>query len=312
MKYVLFAGSRVGLEALRVMSELHCDVAHVFIESEHEHEHEKYYARSMEQCASAGFAFSRDPKQKEISDLLALYTTDGPSIDYVMSFGYRRMIPDSVLAMARIAALGTHFSPLPRYRGFAPLNWLLINGELETAVNLFYLDKDVDNGDIIDREPVSIDYTDDINSLYEKCIRAFRKVMKRSIPHLEQGVFKSVKQDHSQASYTCARSPDDGRINWQCSAQSIYNLCRALTYPYPGAFSYVDGQKLFVWSCEEYPIPKYEGRIPGKVIQILKDQGVVVLCGEGAVLLKDVQIESGKRQTADRVVRSVRQSLGMQ
>lgn len=220
------------------------------------------------------------------------------------------MVPESVIAMAEIAALGTHFSPLPRYRGFAPLNWVLINGETETAVNLFYLDKEVDNGDIVEKENVAISYDDDINTLFEKCIIAFRKVMKRAIPKLEKGNFDTYKQDDNNATYTCARNPEDGLIKWEWNSTKIYNLTRALTYPFPGAFSFLNGRKLYIWSCEEYETPKYEGRVVGKVIRVIKDKGVVVLCGEGAVLIKDVQIENGERQTADKVINSVRLTLG--
>jgi methionyl-tRNA formyltransferase len=227
-----------------------------------------------------------------------------------MSFGYRRLIPERIIKKAAIAALGVHFSPLPRYRGFAPLNWVLINGEHETAVNLFCLDKEIDNGDIVDREFVTIDYLDDINTLYEKCLCEFRKLMYRFIPKLESGKFEAEKQDSSKATYACARSPEDGIINWNRGSREIYNLVRALTYPFPGAYTYFDDQKLYIWSCEEYDIPKYEGLIPGKVIKIVKGTGIVVLCGTGAVLLKEGQIEGNERKTLDRIIASVRITLG--
>lgn len=228
-----------------------------------------------------------------------------------MSFGYRKMISEDIAKIAKIAALGTHFSPLPRYRGFAPLNWVLINGESETAVNLFYLDKEVDNGDIIATQKILISHADDINTLFEKCIIVFRELMNNIIPKLEENNFLRVKQDSSRATYTCARNPEDGRINWKESSKAIYNLTRALTFPYPGAFTFIEGKKFFIWSCEEYEVQKYEGYIPGKVIKIIKDQGVIVLCGKGAVLVKDIELENGKRQTADKLIKSIRLTLGV-
>lgn len=221
------------------------------------------------------------------------------------------MIGKNVLELARIAALGTHFSPLPRYRGFAPLNWLLINGETETAVNIFYLEDEVDSGNIIDREWVKIEYEDDISSLFDKCIVAFRKLMKRVIPKLESGIFQAVEQEHSKATYTCARNPEDGIIDWNWPSRRVYNFVRAQTYPFPGAYTFKDGIKLTIWSCEEYHIPPYVGCIPGKVIKIFKDRGVVVLCGEGAVILKDVQLTNQRRMSADKVIKSVRLTLGI-
>lgn len=296
MKYVLFIGSRVGFEALKVMLNGNCKIQHVFIEKEHEHEYEKYYQKSIDKCKESSINFSVNSKQNEVIDILNQTLSKGHSIQYIMSFGYRRMIPESVVKLAEIAALGTHFSPLPRYRGFAPLNWVLINGETETAVNLFFLDKEVDNGDIVEKENVSISYDDDINTLFEKCIVTFRNVMRRAIPKLEKGRFETIKQDNEKATYTCARNPEDGLINWDWKSNQIYNFTRALTYPFPGAFSFINGNKVFIWSCEEYETPKYEGRVSGKVIKIIKGKGVVVLCGEGAILIKDVQLENGVRQ----------------
>jgi methionyl-tRNA formyltransferase len=310
MKYVLFIGSRVGFESINLLLKKKCDIYHVFIEKEHQHEYEKFYQKSIDKCKESNINYSVNSTQNEVIEILNPNQNNSNPIHYIMSFGYRRMIPESVVAMAKIAALGTHFSPLPRYRGFAPLNWVLIKGETETAVNLFYLDKEVDNGDIVERENVLISYDDDINTLFEKCILTFRNVMKRALPKLEKGQFETIKQDNKKATYTCARNPDDGLVNWEWKSTQIYNFIRALTYPFPGAFSFINGKKIFIWSCEEYETPKYEGRVPGKVIRIIKGQGVVVLCGEGAILIKDVQLENGLKETADKVIKSIRLTLG--
>jgi methionyl-tRNA formyltransferase len=310
MKFVLFVGSRVGNEALDLMTKENCDIHHVFIEKEHDHEHEKYYASSIDKCEKFNVDYSVNSNQIEIKEILKEKQINGTSINYIMSFGYRRMIPNSVVAMASIAALGTHFSPLPRYRGFAPLNWVLINGETETAVNIFFLDKEVDNGDILESEKVLISDIDDINTLFDKCLLSFSEIMKKAIPKLKTGEFSAVKQDNSKATYTCARNPEDGLINWKWKSTDIYNLTRALTYPYPGAFTFINGRKMFIWNCEEYQTLKYEGRVSGKVVKIIKDKGVVVLCGEGAILIKDIQLENGVRQTADKIIKSIRITLG--
>lgn len=311
MNYVLFIGSRLGYEALDVLIKSECTITHIFIEKEHDHEHKKYYKDSIKKSEIAGIKYSLNPNQTEIKKILNEILERNINIHYIMSFGYRKMISENVVKMAKVAALGTHFSPLPRYRGFAPLNWVLINGETETAVNVFYLDKEVDNGDIIGTQKVIITQVDDINTLFEKCLVAFRELMHELIPSLEQNEFIAIKQNSSEATYTCARNPEDGLINWQLSARNIFNLIRALTFPYPGAFTYLNGKKLLVWSCEEYPIPEYEGRIPGKTIKVLKNEGVVVLCGKGALLLKEVQLETDVTKTADHYVQGVRTTLGI-
>lgn len=306
MKYILFIGSRLGYEAVKILSELDCNVEHAFIEKEHEHEHEKYYEKIKKHCETYKIAYSINGNNSDIQKTIE----EIDAFDYVMSFGYRRMISKFVINKASIAALGTHFSPLPRYRGFAPLNWVLINGEEETAVNLFYLDDKVDNGDIIESRKVKIDYRDDINSLYEKCIVTFIKMMKDTMPNIENNSFKAEKQDELKATYTCARNPEDGLIDWNWDAKRIYNFVRALTYPFPGAFTYIQDQKIIIWSCEEYKIPTYEGIIPGKVIKIIKDKGVVVICEEGAIFIKEIELYDSKRTTADSYISSIRLTLG--
>lgn len=310
MKFVLFIGSKVGFEALQIMIQNKCEIVQVFIEEEHTHEHEKFYEYSSSLCRKHKIIYKVNASQLEINNSMSALSGMNSSIDYIMSFGYRRMISEKVVQMAKIAALGTHFSPLPRYRGFAPLNWVLANGEKETAVNIFFLSQEVDDGDIVDSEQVLIDYEDNINTLYEKCILNFRIVMNRTIPKLKKGIFESYKQDRMQATYTCARNPEDGVINWNLTSREIYNLVRSLSYPFPGAFTFLNGCKLLIWSCEEYVIPKYEGIIPGKVIKIIKGQGVVVMCKEGAILLKSIQLEEEKCQPAEKYLSSIRLTLG--
>jgi len=306
MKYVLFICSRVGYESLNTLLKLNCNVVFVFIEKEHEHEFKKYYKKSIELCESANISYLLNPNKKETYE--TIISID--KIDYLISFGYRKMISDNITKIPKVAALGTHFSPLPRYRGFAPLNWALINGEHFTAVNMFYLDKKVDSGDVISKKRIKIDYKDDINTLYNKSIEMLKILLIETIPKLESISFKAEKQNEFDATYTVARNPFDGYINWQMSSEEIYNMVRGITYPFPGAFTYINEEKLIIWSCEDYKIPKFEGIVPGKVIEIKKGFGVVVLCGKGAVLIKEVETKSGERKTADKCLKSIRQTLG--
>lgn len=306
MKYVLFTGSRLGYESLQILIDSKVNILHAFIEKEHDHEIVKYYEKIIKICVDNNVTYTLNSTSKEVKSILE---SQDENFDYLMSFGYRRMIPSNILQLPRVASIGTHFSPLPKYRGFAPLNWLLINGEKETAVNLFYLEDKVDHGDIIANERVNIDYTDDINSLFDKCLIKFKDLLGNQIKLLEKNDFQSTPQNHELATYTCARSPEDGEIDWHKSSFENYNLIRSLTHPYPGAFTSYKGEKLSIFKSEEYDEGNYVGRIPGRVIKITKD-GVVVLCGTGALLIKDVQLESSSETVnANTVINSVRDSL---
>lgn len=311
MNYVLFVTSKLGYEMLNLFIKQKCNIILVCIESEHEHEKIKYYKKTILLCKANNINYILDKSTKQIEDILNNIDLN-KDIDYIISFGYRKMISDNIINSASIAALGTHFSPLPRYRGFAPLNWVLINGESETAVNLFYLNKEVDSGDIVESKNVKIYYEDDINSLFENCIKVFKNLMKETIPKLEKNNFSSTPQNENDATFTCSRNPEDGKINWNWNSNKIYNYVRALTDPYPGAFTTIKNRKLYIWSCEEFKTPKYEGRIPGKVIKLEKDKGVIVLCRDNAVLIKIAQLENGKKVTADKIISSIRVTLGNQ
>lgn len=303
MKYVLFVGSRVGFEGLKTLSMEGCHISCVFIEKEHSHEIEKYCDKSRQFC------LDRNISHSIIENQFSGIPSELGDFDYLLCFGLRRMLPKSQLEKPKYGALGTHFSPLPRYRGFAPINWVLINGEKETAVNLFYLSDTVDSGDIIAQKTVSIDYSDDANTLLEKCIRSFIALLQESIPLLESKTINVIKQNEDNATYCCARNPSDGKIDWSKNSRDVYNLVRGITNPFPGAYTFFKDQKLIIWSCEEYAVPFYEGIIPGKVIKIIDGQGVVILCANGAVLLRMVQLEGKGRQSADMIIKSIRDTL---
>jgi len=305
MRYVLFLGGRLGFESLKTLINLKAKINYVFIESEHTHEIEKYANNISELLIESKIRFTKDPKNSEIVKIME----DACSFDYLMTFGYRRLISKKILKKAKIAAIGSHFSPLPKYRGFAPLNWLIINGEKETAVNLFHLSDQVDSGDIINSSIVPIYDNDNINTLLDRCINSFKLLINETYNELENYTFSSHKQNHSEATYTCSRNPEDGTIDWSNNSKDIYNFVRALTPPFPGAFTYYKGERIIIIDSEKYNIPNYVGIVPGKVIKIIKGEGVVVLCGNGALLIRNVIYKDEVMKSED-LIKSVRITLG--
>jgi methionyl-tRNA formyltransferase len=121
-----------------------------------------------------------------------------------------------------------------------------------------------------------------------------------------------IQQTPGSGSYTCSRTPLDGCIDWNRSTREIFNLVRALTRPYPGAYTYLQGRKLLVWAAEPAPAVKYVGRIPGRVVGFSSAEGWVdVLTGDGILRLASVQLEAGEPVLPANVIRSVRVSLGL-
>lgn len=305
MRYTLFAGGRIGYEALKLMSAQAVQIDQVFLEPEHPHEQISYSNMIKEFCQERAINVS-----DQLDKTYMLSVCERISPDYLMCFGYRRMLSPEVCACAQIACIGSHFAPLPRYRGFAPLNWVLINGEKQTAVNIFFLADKVDAGDIIARREINISYDDDINTLTDKCVRELPDVLANALIQLETGNPQGEKQDESKATYTCSRNPEDGLIDWTQSSEEIYNLVRALTYPMPGAYTYYNGEKLYVWRCQIVDELPYEGRVCGKIIAIDQNKGIKVLTGNGSLWLTKLSADPNQPDVNPYEFKSIRVTLG--
>jgi methionyl-tRNA formyltransferase len=218
-----------------------------------------------------------------------------PAVLY--SFSYRNLIPESVLAVASLGAFNLHPSLLPAYRGRAPVNWVLVNGEGETGVTLHHMVARADAGDIVGQRAVAIDDSDTALTLYRKLVPLGVELIEELHPKIVAGTAPRRKMDISKGSYFGRRRPDDGRIDWRWPARKIFNLVRAVTHPYPGAFCFVGGRKLLVWEAK---IGAEHGGFgePGKVVRETADGALEIAAGEGSLTVKIVQFEAGAEQVA--------------
>jgi len=156
--------------------------------------------------------------------------------DLVLSVFYRHLLPDAVLDTARLAALNLHPSLLPAYRGRAPLNWVLVNGETETGVTLHHMVRRADAGDIVAQRAIPIAPRDTALSLYLKIEAAGIELLRETLPRIADGTAPRLPQDESRASKVGRRRPEDGRISWSWPAARVDALVRAVAPPWPGAF----------------------------------------------------------------------------
>ena len=185
--------------------------------------------------------------------------------DFLFSCYYRHMLKQPLLDLPRLGALNLHGSLLPRYRGRVPVNWVLVHGETETGVTLHYMEAKADQGDIVGWKRVPITSEDTALTLFAKMTAAAPELLRETYPLLRAGTAPRLSQDHSQASYYGGRTPADGLIDWRHSAQQIYNLVRAVTHPYPGAFTFFQGRKLLVWAGQVMAAPVTAPAEPGQV-----------------------------------------------
>ena len=211
--------------------------------------------------------------------------------DFLFSCYYRYMLKKPVLDLPRLGALNLHGSLLPRYRGRCPVNWVLVHGETETGVTLHYMVEKPDKGEIVAQKRVPITPTDTALTLFGRMTAAAKELMTEIYPALRAGTAPRIPQDQSQASYFGGRGPKDGLIDWQKGAQEIYNLVRAVTHPYPGAFTMLQGRKLFIWWGRALEARPGNTPAPGLITACLPEEGLLVAASHGHFLITQAQWE---------------------
>jgi methionyl-tRNA formyltransferase len=203
--------------------------------------------------------------------------------DLILSVYYRHMIGTKILALPPLGAWNMHGSLLPKYRGRAPINWAVLHGESRIGMTLHRMVKSADAGAVVDQEGVEIGPRDTAEQAFRKVLPCARKVLERQIDSLLTGTVKETPQDESQANYFGGRKPEDGRIIWTQSSRQIFNLIRAVTDPYPGAFTEVGAARLMVWWAEtDSPVTKSRRGAPGEILSVTP---LVVASGDGAIEL---------------------------
>ena len=214
--------------------------------------------------------------------------------DAIFSFYYRKMLCREILAIPPAGAYNLHGSLLPAYRGRVPVNWVLVNGEKQTGVTLHNMVVKPDAGDMVGQKAVDIAFEDTAVILYDKLCRASAALLDEVLPLISTGRAPRVVQDVGRASYFGGRKPEDGRINWSWPATRIYNLIRAVTDPYPGAFSFLpEGTKMLIW----WGIPEEGESGAGEAGAVIVDNGeekVYVASGSGRVCLLDIEIDGDR------------------
>jgi len=235
-----------------------------------------------------------------INDDQALSLLEELSLDLVFVIGWSQIIRPEALKLARVGMIGAHASLLPHNRGRAPINWALIKGEKRTGNSLIWLTDSVDAGDVIDQMVIPVTHYDTCASLYEKVAETNREMILRALPKILAGERPGRSQPQNGASTLPGRRPQDGLLNWSLSNTEVYDFVRALTRPYPGAFSWLDGKQWFIWHCSLLPdigsIDALPGQVVGPVYSPVEGAcGQVVACGKGAVVL--LEMEDNKGQT---------------
>lgn len=203
--------------------------------------------------------------------------------DLILSVYYRHMIGQAILDLPPLGAFNMHGSLLPQYRGRAPINWAILHGEPHIGMTLHRMVKRADAGAVVDQEGVEISPQDTAEQAFRKVMPCARVVLARQVDALLSGTATETPQDESAATYFGGRKPEDGRIDWTRSSTEIFNLIRAVTDPYPGAFCEYGKARLMVWWAESVPNQS------GTPAEILSLDPLVIATGDGALHLTRVE-----------------------
>ncbi|HMG25858.1 MAG TPA: formyltransferase [Acidimicrobiia bacterium] len=282
LRSVVFGYHDIGVACLEEMLAAGDDVALVVTHADRPDEN--VWWRSVRELADKhGLRCLVDPDLGS-PDLAAQVRALAP--DFIFSFMFRQLLPGQLLEIPRLGALNLHPSALPRYRGRSPINWVLARGEAETGVTLHYMVEKPDRGDIVMQRCFPIAQIDTALTLHRRATDEARLLFRDAYPLLREQRAPRIEQDATQASYFGGRKPEDGAINWAWPARRIYDLVRAVTHPYPGAFTVHDGRRLFVWWAR--PEEDLVDLAPGQLA--VSCTAVRVGTGRGALRLERVQV----------------------
>jgi methionyl-tRNA formyltransferase len=285
-RVVVFGYHDIGAACLEILLERGADVVAVVT-------HQDDPAETIWFASVAALAISRG---------IPVFTPENPAEprfveemgrlrpELLFSFYYRHLLPQALLELPSRGAINLHGSLLPKYRGRAPINWVLVNGETITGVTLHYMDARADHGDIIAQRSVLIVIEDTALTLLRKLTAAARQLLADTFPLLLSGRAPRIRQDDTAATRVGRRRPGDGLIDWSASAWRVYNLIRAVTHPFPGAFTYLESRQVYLWAARP-PSKRWVPGPPGRVLGVGEGRALEVATGDGVLEVLRLQLE---------------------
>lgn len=241
----------------------------------------------------------------------------GESIEYLKKLGadlfvviaFGQILKKEALAIPRSSAINLHGSLLPRYRGAAPTNLAIINGDRISGVTIIRMNEQMDEGDIILKREVAIEAEDTNITLSETLSSLGAKLLMEAVDLIASGKATFEKQDNAQATLAPKLKKEDGIIDWNKPAEIIHNRVKGLL-PWPGAYTVGLGKTLKILNTELISYPPKDKASPGEILDIIKGKGIVVNTGSGAIVIKYLQLEGGKALDADSFLRGHRLGIG--
>ncbi|MBR2766046.1 MAG: methionyl-tRNA formyltransferase [Blautia sp.] len=229
--------------------------------------------------------------------------------DLIVVAAYGRILPEAILKTPPFGCINIHASLLPAYRGAAPIQHAVINGDKESGVTIMQMDAGLDTGDILARTVIPLAEDETGGSLFDKLADAGAQLLIRTIPDLFEGRLTPEKQPaESTTPYAAMITKQMGELDFSLPALSLERLIRGLD-PWPCAYTFLDGRSLKIWKAGVLPDDPDAGAVPGTVLSADRE-GIRVACGKGCLILTEVQLEGKKRMGADAFLRGYRIPAG--
>ncbi len=259
--------------------------------------HSRLHTPVMEAAVAQGLPVYQPPKIKEDE---AVQYLEGTEADVIVVVAFGQLLPEKILTMKKYGCINIHASLLPKYRGAAPIQWAVINGEKESGVTSMQMDKGLDTGDMLLKTIVPLDEKETGGSLFEKLSSAGAKLCVETLAGLEAGTLQPEKQGESPTAYASMLTKEMGKIDWTKDALSIERLVRGLN-PWPSAYTELDEKTLKIWDCEVCPPGASKGAC-GEILTVTKDS-LTVQTGDGVLAVRELQLEGRRRMEAGAFLR---------
>ena len=304
MKAVVFAYHNIGMVGLEALAQAGFDIRAIF--SHLDDPDENIWFGSVAEWGKKNQTPVYCPQNVNTPEWIEKIRNISPEV--IFSFYYRNLLSKEILKIPSVGSFNLHGSLLPAYRGRCPINWVLVNGEQRTGVTLHHMLEGPDAGDIVGQKEVVIEFEDTAATLYQKlCVKA-KELLEELLPLIKKGIAPRVAQNLRQGSYYGGRRPEDGKIDWGWPVMRIYNLVRAVTEPYPGAFTHLpEDEKLFIW----WALPE-KGSVSKAPVGGLEfeEDNVYVRASDGRLRLLDIEVEK-ERMKGQKILEFFRKQEGV-
>ncbi len=289
---IVFCGcSSAGLEVLDFLISKNFEISHIVsLNSQQATQYKVSGYASFDEIARKNNIPIYFPKTYALKDNDDISFFEKNNFDLLLLGGWQRLIPEIILSKLKIGGIGFHGSSefLPKGRGRSPVNWSLIEGKTQFILHAFLMTPGIDDGDVITHEIFDINQWDTCQTIYYKISIIQKRILEEFIPKLLSNNFKHIPQT-GEPSYYEKRTPDDGLIDWSKSVHEIYNFVRALTRPYPGAFTFLNGQRLNIWKSQPFDSKiKYESK-NSQIVEKFSTGDFIVNCKDGLLLITDYE-----------------------